>query len=95
MLIRAFEILEGRASAWPPAGRDVAHQPFGFHDPHVRLLGDRDQIVGRVAGDEAARAPVIRQADLVNRCGRSTRSDGMRGGHERARFDDAARRGDA
>src|SRR3712207_9534969 len=37
-----------------------------FEDLHVRLLGDRQQVVHHVAGHEAAGAPVVRQADLVN-----------------------------
>ena len=56
-----------RGTARPPARRDVADERLGFHDPHVRLLGDRDQVVGDVAGDEARDAPVIRQPDLVDR----------------------------
>ena len=49
------------------AWHDVADERLGFHDAHVRLLGDRQQVVDDIAGDQAAIAPVVRQADLVDR----------------------------
>ena len=86
---RYDEAQRGRAAAAPA---DVAHEAFRFHDPDVRLFGDRDEIVGRVAGDEpacpsdTAGRPGARAA--VHRQRRHARGD------QRARFDHAARRRD-
>ncbi len=46
---------------------DVADQRLGFHDAHVRLLGDDQQIVGYVALDHSVVSPVIGQANLMHR----------------------------
>ena len=47
-------------STRPPTGSNVADERFGFHDAHVRLFRDDQQIVGAVAFDQAVVAPVIR-----------------------------------
>ena len=76
-----------------PAGNDVADQRLGFHDAHVGLFADRQQVVHDVAGDEAAVPPVIRQSDLVHALPVDPQRRHARR-HQRARLDRAARSGD-
>ena len=70
---------------------DADRRRLRFHDPDVRLLGDRDQVVDDVASDEAAAAEVIRQADLVDDAAVDRERLHARR-DERARLDRAARR---
>src|SRR6476469_7875561 len=59
--------LERLQTSRPTTREDIAEEPFGFHDANVWLFGDGEQIVGGVSRDEAARSPVIRHADLMDR----------------------------
>src|SRR6476469_5486939 len=59
-------ILDGFLSSWPATRFYVTHQCLGFHDAHVRLLTDHQQIVHNVASDLTFVAPVIWQSNLVN-----------------------------
>src|SRR3954453_23915807 len=89
---QGVEIVERGAAARTPSRRDVTDQSLAFHDPDVGLFGNGDEIVGRVAGDQALRAPVVRQANLVQHAPVDPqRRHPLR--HQRARFDHAARRG--
>src|SRR5439155_21232280 len=72
---------------------DIAAQALRFHDPYVRLFGDRDQIVDDIASHESAITPVIRQADVMH----ATAIEIERwhaAGHERARLDRSTRGAD-
>src|SRR4051794_36894704 len=46
-------------------GPDVAGADLALLDQHVRVQSDADQVVRRVAGDQALAAEVVRQPDLV------------------------------
>src|SRR3954453_18083665 len=48
------------------AGAHVTRERLGLLDVDVRVAGQRDQVVGRVAGLVAAEPPVPRQRDLVD-----------------------------
>src|SRR5207248_10937526 len=45
---------------------DVARRSLHLLDVHVRIQREREEVVGGVAGREAARPPVVRQPDLVD-----------------------------
>src|SRR3954469_1289010 len=88
-----LEVRERLGPAGTPARRDVAGEPFRFHDPRVRLLRHGDEIVRRVAGHQPARAPVVGKADLMDDAAVHAQRRHA-GGDQRARLDHAARRGD-
>ena len=46
---------------------NVANQRLGFHDAHVRLLADDQEIIDHISSDLTFVAPVIRQSHLMNR----------------------------
>ena len=61
--------VQQRRPARPSARPDVAGGHLRLLDVHVRVEGDPEQVVGRVAADHgvAADPPVVRQPDLVHR----------------------------
>ena len=52
-LQQSIQLLQRSLALAARPGHEIAHQRLGFHDAHVGLLGDGEQIVGDVAGDHA------------------------------------------
>src|SRR5438445_5841680 len=68
--VRSFAVFAAQDDVSRDAGpyvalSDIAAQALRFHDPHVRLFGDRDQIVDDIASHQSAITPVIRQTDVM------------------------------
>src|ERR1043165_33195 len=74
--------------------RQPARDSLRLENPHVRLLRHRHEVVDDVTLDEAARAPVIREADVVDAAAADVERRHARG-DEGARGDGAARGADA
>src|SRR5919206_2194988 len=53
-------------AAWPAPGPDVARCRLVLANVHVGVEHERGQVVGRITGHDALRAPVIRQTNLVD-----------------------------
>src|SRR5918912_46541 len=53
-------------AAWPAPGPDVAGRRLVLTNVHVGIEHERGQVVGRITGHDALRAPVIRQTNLVD-----------------------------
>src|SRR5687767_471613 len=61
-----LEELEQLRSAGTTPRPDVAGRDLALLDVGVRIQGDAEQVVARVAGRDALRTPVVRDADLVH-----------------------------
>src|SRR5690242_780552 len=59
------QLIERRLPARTSARTDVADQRLGFHDPHVRLFVNGEQVIGTIANGNAATSPVIGKSDLM------------------------------
>src|SRR2546430_1414640 len=86
VLDEAREGLAARAAAGP----DVARGHLVLGDVGVQVEYLREQLVGRVPGDQAAAAPVVGQADLVDRAAVDAQRLDAIGDHH-ARLDRRAR----
>src|SRR2546421_1758298 len=62
--IRGDQFEQLRA-ARPSTGPYVAGRRLDLLDVHVRVEGDRGEVVARIAGRQPSRAPVVRHPDLV------------------------------
>src|SRR3984957_983779 len=63
--VLSHEFGPGRTSR-PATRADVTGRHLAFLNVDVRVKQHRQQVIDRVAGDNALAAPVIRQADLVD-----------------------------
>src|ERR1041385_7348032 len=87
----ALDELPQLRAARPPAGPDVAARSLDLLDVHVRVEGDREEVVRRGSRREPASAPVVGNAPLVQPPPLDDeRLEAL--GHEHARLDRRARR---
>src|SRR6266480_6444985 len=81
------------ATARPSPGADITGRGLDLLNVDVRVERDREEVVGRVAGGQTARAPVIWNADVVD--GPAVDSERLHSlGYQHARLDRRPRRHD-
>src|SRR3984957_2906494 len=84
-------LLQPRLIVCTFSDEQIAEQALGFHDAHVGFFREGDQIVGRVAFDQAIVTPVEWHADLVNELAADLQRLNSRRG-KRVCFNSATRR---